>query len=113
MPLPIYVVDAFARERFSGNPAAVCLLDRPAPEGWVRQVAAEMNLSETAFLHPEGDGYRLRWFTPAVSRWTCAATPPWPAPTSCGRRDAARPAARCTFTRAAVSCRRHGTATGS
>ena len=60
----IYQVDAFTCTLFAGNPAAVCLLDSPASEAWMRQVAMEMNLSETAFLHPEQDGYRLRWFTP-------------------------------------------------
>lgn len=60
----IYQVDAFTGAPFAGNPAAVCLLETPAAEAWMRSVAVEMNLSETAFLHPEGDGYRLRWFTP-------------------------------------------------
>lgn len=60
----IYQVDAFTCTPFAGNPAAVCLLDSPADEGWMQSVAMEMNLSETAFLHPENDGYRLRWFTP-------------------------------------------------
>ena len=60
----IYQVDAFTSTPFAGNPAAVCLLDSPAPEAWMQSVAAEMNLSETAFLHPEQDGFRLRWFTP-------------------------------------------------
>lgn len=60
----IFQVDAFTRTPFAGNPAAVCLLDDPAPEAWMQSVAAEMNLSETAFLHPEANGFRLRWFTP-------------------------------------------------
>lgn len=64
MPIPIYQVDAFTAEPYRGNPAAVCLLDKAADEGWMQDVAAEMNLSETAFIFPEGDGYRLRWFTP-------------------------------------------------
>jgi PhzF family phenazine biosynthesis protein len=64
MPIPIYVVDAFTNERFSGNPAAVCLLSAPMPEEWMQKVAAEMNLSETAFLSPHQNGYLLRWFTP-------------------------------------------------
>lgn len=64
MKYPIYQVDAFTTTPFSGNPAAVCLLDTPAAEAWMQAVAGEMNLSETAFLHPEQDGYRLRWFTP-------------------------------------------------
>jgi predicted PhzF superfamily epimerase YddE/YHI9 len=68
---PFVVVDAFADRPFAGNPAAVCVLDGPADEDWMRAVACEMNLSETAFLHPEGDGYRLRWLTPAVEVSLC------------------------------------------
>ncbi len=71
MPVPIYQVDAFADRPFAGNPAAVCLLSGPAEAAWMQRVAAEMNLSETAFLHPEEDGYRLRWFTPAVEVDLC------------------------------------------
>ncbi len=71
MAVPVYVVDAFADRPFAGNPAAVCPLDRPADDGWMRAVAAEMNLSETAFLVPEADGFRLRWFTPAVEVDLC------------------------------------------
>jgi PhzF family phenazine biosynthesis protein len=62
--LPLYVVDAFTDKPFSGNPAGVCLLDRERPDDWMRLLAAEMRHSETAFLLPEADGYRLRWFTP-------------------------------------------------
>jgi PhzF family phenazine biosynthesis protein len=71
MGLPLFQVDAFADGLFSGNPAAVCLLERPADEGWMQRVAGEMNLSETAFLHPEEGGYRLRWFTPAAEVKLC------------------------------------------
>lgn len=71
MAQPIVVVDAFTDRPFSGNPAAVCLMDRPADETWMRNVAREMNLSETAFLHPEADGWRLRWFTPTVEIDLC------------------------------------------
>jgi PhzF family phenazine biosynthesis protein len=60
----ILQVDAFTDHCFGGNPAAVCVLSAPASETWMRVVAAEMNLSETAFLHPVEDGYQLRWFTP-------------------------------------------------
>jgi PhzF family phenazine biosynthesis protein len=67
----IFQVDAFADKPFAGNPAAVYIMAAPAEEGWMRAVASEMNLSETAFLHPEGDGYRLRWFTPAVEVDLC------------------------------------------
>ncbi|MGH7163582.1 MAG: PhzF family phenazine biosynthesis protein [Planctomycetota bacterium] len=71
MAVPIFTVDAFAERPFSGNPAAVCLLPGPADATWMQDVAREMNLSETAFLHGEGDEYRLRWFTPAVEVELC------------------------------------------
>ena len=71
MPVPFYQIDAFAEAAFAGNPAAVCFLDRPAEADWMQQVAAEMNLSETAFLVPGEDGYGLRWFTPAVEVALC------------------------------------------
>jgi len=66
MGLALYQVDAFADRLFAGNPAAVCLLPAPREKHWMQMVAQEMNLSETAFLHPEHDGWRLRWFTPVV-----------------------------------------------
>lgn len=71
MAIEIFQVDAFTDKPFSGNPAAVCVLDEPAKEEWMQNVAAEMNVSETAFLHPEGDGYRLRWFTPTTEVELC------------------------------------------
>jgi predicted PhzF superfamily epimerase YddE/YHI9 len=64
-------VDAFTDTAFAGNPAAVCLLPGPAAPDWMQSVAREMNLSETAFLHPEGQAHRLRWFTPAVEVDLC------------------------------------------
>lgn len=64
-------VDAFTDTPFRGNPAAVCLLDGPASAEWMQSVALEMNLSETAFLHPIDDGYSLRWFTPTVEVDLC------------------------------------------
>jgi len=67
----IIVVDAFTDTPFAGNPAAVCLLPAPADEEWMRLVAREMNLAETAFLHPEADGWRLRWLTPTVEVELC------------------------------------------
>ena len=67
----IFQVDAFARIRFSGNPAAVCLLSEPRDEGWMQNVAQEMNLSETAFLVGQVDGFSLRWFTPKVEVELC------------------------------------------
>lgn len=70
--MTVTVVDAFADRPFSGNPAAVCLLDAPAPEAWMRGLASEMNLSETAFLTPAPDGaFGLRWLTPEVEVDLC------------------------------------------
>ncbi len=72
MPIPLIQVDAFTATPFAGNPAAVCLLDRPAPAPWMQHVAAEMNLAETAFLVPAGgDSFGLRWFTPTVEVDLC------------------------------------------
>jgi len=68
----LYIVDAFAEGPFGGNPAAVCLPDREPDAGWMQRVAAEMNLSETAFLLPRGPGeWNLRWFTPRVEVDLC------------------------------------------
>jgi PhzF family phenazine biosynthesis protein len=71
MRAPITTVDAFADRPFTGNPAGVCILAEPAPESWMQHVAAEMNLSETAFVVPQKDGYQLRWFAPAVEIDLC------------------------------------------
>ena len=71
MGIPLFHVDAFTDEPFAGNPAAVCLLPEARDDEWMQSVAAEMNLSETAFLVREGDGYRLRWFTPTVEVELC------------------------------------------
>lgn len=73
MSLDLYQVDAFTDRPFAGNPAAVCLLPGPREASWMQSVALEMNLSETAFLHPEGEdgGWRLRWFTPAIEVELC------------------------------------------
>jgi PhzF family phenazine biosynthesis protein len=69
---PLFQVDAFTGTAFGGNPAAVCLLDGPADAAWMQSVAAEMNLSETAFLVPRSSGcFDLRWFTPAVEVDLC------------------------------------------
>ncbi|MFJ6216924.1 PhzF family phenazine biosynthesis protein [Streptomyces sp. NPDC092296] len=73
----IRIIDAFSDRPFAGNQAAVCLLDRPEwpADGWMQQVAAELNLSETAFAHPLPAGgaadWALRWFTPAVEVDLC------------------------------------------
>lgn len=67
----IVQVDAFTDRAFAGNPAAVCVLDAPRDERWMQDVAREMNLSETAFLLPEADAFRLRWFSPTVEVDLC------------------------------------------
>jgi PhzF family phenazine biosynthesis protein len=71
MAQDIFQVDAFTDKPFAGNPAAVCVLTEAADEAWMQHLANEMNLSETAFLVPQGDGYNLRWFTPAVEVELC------------------------------------------
>ena len=71
MSLTIYQVDAFTDRPFAGNPAGVCVLDEPRKDAWMQAVASEMNLSETAFLVPNGDAYDLRWFTPALEVDLC------------------------------------------
>lgn len=69
--MQITTVDAFADEPFTGNPAAVCLLEAVRPATWMQAVAREMNLSETAFLLAEGASWRLRWFTPGAEVDLC------------------------------------------
>lgn len=69
--ITLHVVDAFTSAAFAGNPAAVCLLPRPADEGWMRLVAREMSLSETAFLYRIADGFSLRWLTPTTEVKLC------------------------------------------
>jgi len=65
-------VDAFTAEAFGGNPAGVCILPEDEPEAWMRAVAAEMNLSETAFLRADVDHrYRIRWLTPTTEVPLC------------------------------------------
>ena len=64
MRLPLFQIDAFAERVFQGNPAAVCPLEAWLPEALMQAIAAENNLSETAFCVPEGESYGLRWFTP-------------------------------------------------
>jgi PhzF family phenazine biosynthesis protein len=67
----LYVVDAFTNQPFQGNPAAVCILENPCDEIWMRNVAREMNLAETAFAHPIDGGFSLRWLTPKVEVDLC------------------------------------------
>lgn len=69
--MQIIQVDAFTNQPFKGNPAAVCVTDAPLDEALMQSIAAEMNLSETAFLHPQADGYSLRWFTPTAEVDLC------------------------------------------
>lgn len=69
--MTIYWIDAFTSVPFKGNPAAVCPTQSPLDEQLMRSLAVEINLSETAFFHPEGDGYRLRWFTPTTEIELC------------------------------------------
>jgi PhzF family phenazine biosynthesis protein len=76
MPVSIVQVDAFTPTPYTGNPAAVCVLNAPRDEEWMAAIALEMNLSETAFVVPEADGdngtvYQLRWFTPTVEIDLC------------------------------------------
>ncbi len=71
MATKLFQVDAFTQEPFKGNPAAVCLLTQPQPDSWMLALAAEMNLSETAFLLQEGESWRLRWFTPKTEVSLC------------------------------------------
>lgn len=67
----LFIVDAFTAEPFAGNPAGIVLLDGPADDAWMQRVAAELNLSETAFLEEVGDAWGLRWFTPQVEVDLC------------------------------------------
>jgi PhzF family phenazine biosynthesis protein len=73
MTIPIAIIDAFTDKPFSGNPAAVCLLDQPLSKDQMQSIAMEMNLSETAFVErtPEQDVFSLRWFTPSVEIDLC------------------------------------------
>lgn len=67
----IFQIDAFADAVFRGNPAAVCPLDAWLPDDLMQAIAAENNLSETAFFVASGDGYDLRWFTPSLEVDLC------------------------------------------
>ncbi len=123
MPHPLFLVDAFTLgpdRPFTGNPAAVCVLDGEADAAWMQAVAAEMNLSETAFLHPDppstagnpGPGavrcWHLRWFTPAAEVELCghatlaAAHVLW----TTGRADPKHPLPLATRFRGTLTCTR-------
>lgn len=69
--VPVITVDAFTDRMFAGNPAAVCILDGPAKAAWMQSVAAELNLSETAFLVGADVGWDIRWFSPEVEVPLC------------------------------------------
>jgi PhzF family phenazine biosynthesis protein len=71
MAIRIFQVDAFTAKPFTGNPAAVCILPEPREKTWMQNLAREMNLSETAFLHEQEHGFSLRWFTPAIEVDLC------------------------------------------
>ncbi len=71
MRIPIYQIDAFTDRLFGGNPAAVCPLEGWLPDPTLQAIAAENNLSETAFFVPAGDDFELRWFTPKVEVELC------------------------------------------
>ena len=71
MPQTVIQVDAFTSQPYAGNPAAVCILVKPRDEGWMRQVAREMNLSETAFAVRHESEWLLRWFTPVTEVDLC------------------------------------------
>lgn len=72
MPIQTLIIDAFAESPFTGNPAGVCLLDRPASPAWMQLFAREMRHSETAFVTPRRDGaFDLRWFTPTIEVDLC------------------------------------------
>lgn len=72
MTIPLYHADAFTDRPFAGNPAAVCVLEQDRDDTWKQAVAAEMNLSETAFVRPmEEGGFALQWFTPAAEVELC------------------------------------------
>jgi PhzF family phenazine biosynthesis protein len=71
MSIRIVTVDAFTNVPFAGNPAAVCVMEAPRPDDWLRNVARELNLSETAFLVPYNGDFHLCWLTPAVEVDLC------------------------------------------
>ena len=66
-----YIVDAFTNKPFSGNPAAICVMDKWPSEDFMMKLAMENNLSETAFIVKEEQGYHLRWFTPGSEVELC------------------------------------------
>lgn len=71
MPIDFVQVDAFTAIPFAGNPAAICVLPSAPPDHWMQSLALENNLSETAFVVPQADGFSLRWFTPDAEVELC------------------------------------------
>src|SRR3954470_11137844 len=71
MQLDVYQIDAFSDRPFAGNPAGVVPLKSWLPDAVLQSIAAEINQAETAFFAPEGDHYRIRWFTPTVEIKLC------------------------------------------
>ena len=71
MKIKMYQVDAFTGKLFSGNPAAVCILDKWLPEDFMQNIAMENNLAETAFVVKEQENYHIRWFTPKAEVALC------------------------------------------
>lgn len=94
MKIPVYIVNAFSREAFRGNPAAVCPLTEWLDDGTMQRIAAQNSLSETSFIVPDGHGYQIRWFTPAAEVSLCghatlasAAVVKWFLKPGCSRVD--------------------------
>lgn len=73
--MKLYIVNAFTDRPFSGNPAAVCILDAWPDADWMRKMASENNLSNTAFLVRNGSEWYLRWFTPLMEVGLCGHAP--------------------------------------
>jgi len=71
MRVPLTLVDAFTDTPFAGNPAAVCLMEAPRDDGWMKAVGAEMNLPATAFVRAGGGGFEIRWFTATTELELC------------------------------------------
>ena len=72
MKIPVFQIDAFTSKLFSGNPAAVCVLEQWPDDKIMLDIAVENNLAETAFLvHDESNTYHLRWFTPEIEMDLC------------------------------------------
>lgn len=71
MALTLAQVDAFTDRAFAGNPAGICILDGSVADSWMQNLAAEMNLAETAFLRKTAEGFNLRWMTPVAEVKLC------------------------------------------